>query len=55
MPVFGGKYPEGFGKCGYRFCKKGWVQQYREISGRLQKIGKKPCPVCNGTGMVRKK
>jgi hypothetical protein len=54
MPVFR-KYPPGFGKCDARGCKKGWIQQYKEISGRLQKDGKKKCPVCNGTDMVRKR
>lgn len=54
MPVFGGKYPPGYGRCPNRYCRKGWIQQYKEISGRLQKIGKKKCTVCNGSGMVKK-
>ena len=54
MPVFGKKYPEGFRKCDYRFCKGGYIQQFVEVKGRLKKAGKKKCPYCGGSGMIRK-
>lgn len=54
MPVFGSKYPPGFRKCPNGYCKKGWVQQYKETPTGLQKNGRKKCGICGGSGMVKK-
>lgn len=46
------RIPKGYKKCYNRNCRGGQVQQYKEISGRLQKNGKKQCPICKGAGML---